>query len=583
MFQIGGLSSGLDTSTIIEQLMQLESKPITTLQQRKSQITQRDSAFQAINTRLSSLKSRLLDLTLERNLKAKKVTSSNDSVLTAAAGAGAAEGTYRIKVNQLATSTSVGSVGGLANPAAGSLKLSDVKPVNTSAITVGTFTIGGATLTINSTDATLNEVVAAINGTGSANVSVTGSTGLGTSAASLTGNGQIRLNVTAAPSVAVGSGADTSNFLTIAGLKAPISDGMLRTGARMNVTQVYKPLNEAGANSANLATPITGDAEGKGVFKINGVEISYNVNSDAMNDVLNRINSSSAGVVASYNAIEDRIVISNKTTGNSAIGLEDVSGNFLAATKLSSASQTTGKNASIEVEGISGTIESSTNEFKDVVPGLTFTAKQVEDSAWTTISIASDTSATVNTIKSFINEFNATIDAIDAARAKGKPLQGDSTLSNIMSRLYRLVYEPIAGLSGSPNTLSSIGIGTTSADRKHLSLDEKKFTEALANNPDRVAELFNLGASSENPSGVAVRLKAYLEDIGGAEGVFATRKASASRQTKFIDDQIRDYEGRLEQRRKILVTQFTAMEKAVAQMKSQQSAMLSQLSSIQSA
>lgn len=582
MFQIGGMASGLDTTTIIEQLMMLERKPIATLESRKAQITKKDSAFQALNTRLSALKSKLSDLTFEKNLKPKKVTTSADSVLTATAGSGAAEGSYRVKVNQLATATAVGSSTGVATPAAGTLKLSELKPSNTTAITTGTFTVGGATLTINSTDATLDEVVDALNGTGSANVSVTGATGLGAAAASLTAEGQIQLNVAANPSVAIGSGSDASNFLTISGLKSPTSSGNLRTGARMNVTQVTQPLNNAGANGANLATAITGDGSGSGSFKINGVAIAYNVNTDAMNDVLSRINSSSAGVVASYNSIEDRIVLTNKTTGNSAIGLEDVTGNFLTATKLLGATQTTGQNASITVEGISGNLESSTNEFKSVVPGVNFTAKEVETTDWTTITISSDQDATVNTIKGFIAEFNATVDAIEAARGKGQPLQGDSALGSILSKLYRMVYEPVSGISDSPNTLSSIGIGTTSADRKHLSLNETKFKEALANNADRVAEIFNKDVSADTPKGVAGRLREYLNDLGGKEGVFTTRKNSASRQTKYIDDQIASYEVRLEQRRKILVGQFTAMEKAVGVMKSQQSALMSQLSSLQS-
>ena len=606
MFQIGGMASGLDTTTIIEQLMMFERKPILALEQRKTAITQKDSAFQSLNTRLSALRSKLADLTFERNLKPKKVTTSAESVLTATAGSGAAEGSYRIKVNQLATSTSLASSGGIAAAATGTLKLSEVKPATAAAVTTGTFTIGGATIRIDDTSATLNDVVAAINvaggkapdasyqpskvvvldSNGAAYYPVMGDpalpnlTGLGASAASLTAEGQIRLDVALQPSVAIGSGADTSNFLAIAGLKSPSSVDNFRIGARMNVMQVTEPLNELGANKANLATAITGDADGKGAFKINGVEIAYNIASDALNDVLNRINSSAAGVVASYNSIEDKIVLTNKTTGNGAIGLEDVTGNFLAATKLLGATQKVGQNASITVEGINGNLESSTNEFKNVVPGLTFTAKKAE-AEWTTITVNSDTDATINNIKGFISEFNATIDAIEAARAKGKPLQGDSALGSIMSKLYRLVYEPVSGLTGAQTTLSSIGIGTTSSDRKHLSLDETKFKEALANNPDRVAELFNKDATAEKPTGVAGRLRAYLNEVGGSEGVFATRKDSSSRQTKYIDDQIEAYEVRLEQRRKILVGQFTAMEKAVGLMKSQQSALASQLASLQ--
>ncbi|MNL22004.1 flagellar hook-associated protein FliD [compost metagenome] len=97
-----------------------------------------------------------------------------------------------------------------------------------------------------------------------------------------------------------------------------------------------------------------------------------------------------------------------------------------------------------------------------------------------------------------------------------------------------------------------------------------------------MAELFNKGAAADDPAGIAGRMKAYLDEIGGKEGVFAIRKESTTRQTKYLDDQIESYERRIELRRKKLVTQFSAMEKAVSMMKSQQSAMLSQLSSLQS-
>ncbi|MNX42262.1 flagellar capping protein [compost metagenome] len=572
MFQIGGIASGLDSTSIIEQLMLLERKPIVSLQNRKTSLTKADSAFQAINTRLNALKSKLSDLTLAKNLSAKSVTSSADTVVTATAGSGAAEGIYKVKVNQLATATTLGSSGTLATAAHGGLKLSELKPANTTAITAGTFTIGAAQVTIHNTDATLDEIMAAINGADadSGNVTVTGASGVTASLA----DGRIVLDVGGNASVAIGSGADTSNFLTVSGLKSPALDGDLRLGARLNVTQANQKLSSA--NFGNLS--------GAGTFSINGVEIAYDADADSLNDVLSRINASKAGVIATYNSLEDRVVLTSKTTGNSAIALSEPADGFLKATNLLGGTQVTGTNARITIEGVNGgsPIESATNEFKDVVPGVTFNAKEVKQTEWTTLTVKADSKTTIDTIKSFINEFNATVDAIESARGKGQPLQNDSTLSGILNRLYRLVYEPVAGLTDGLTTLSSIGIGTTTADRKHLSLNEEKFKEALAASPDRVAELFNKGAAADDPAGIAGRMKAYLDEIGGKEGVFAIRKESTTRQTKYLDDQIESYERRIELRRKKLVTQFSAMEKAVSMMKSQQSAMLSQLSSLQS-
>ena len=582
MFQIGGLASGLDTGTMIEQLMLLERKPLTVLQNRKTEISRADSAFQAINTRLSALKSKLSDLRLAKNLTGKKAVSSAEGALTATAGSGAADGAYRIKINQLATATKAGSSTTLATAATAGLKLSEIKTGSGTAVTTGAFTLGNATITLKSSDVTLQELVDAINASGpvdNAKLSVSGPTGLGSSAASLI-DGRIQLNVSANSAVAIGSGADTSNVLQVIGLKSPTiahldpiaKDGMLRVGSRLNVAGVGAALSDA-----NLSTSISGD----GAFKINGVEIAYQT-TDSINDVLSHINASSAGVLASYNSIEDRIVLTSKKTGNSAIGLEDVTGNFLAATKLLGSAQETGKNASIVVDGVNGgnPVESATNEFKDIVPGLSFSAKEVK-SDWVTLTVSSDSQASIDTVKAFINEFNATVDAIAATRGKGQILQGDSALSDIYNKLYRMVYEPVGGLTGYPSTLSAIGIGTTKEDRKHLSLDETKFKEALANNPERVLELFSAKAENGNSGGVAVRLNQYLTELGGEKGVFAARKDSATRQAEYIDDQIEAFEIRLDLRRKKLVNQFTAMEKAVAMMKSQQNAMMSQLSSLQ--
>lgn len=585
-FQVGGLASGLDTQTMIEQLMQLERRPITALERRKSALSRSNSAFQALNTRLSSLQSKLTDLLLEKNLKAKSTASSDATVMTATAGAGAAASSYRVKVNQLATATTASSAGAGATAATGALTLANAKPANTTAITTGTFTIGGATVTINSTSATLQKVVDAINGAGSANVSVSGTSGLGAGGASLTAAGQIQLDVTGV-TAAVGGGADTSNFLTIAGLKSPsrTTSGVntYLVGGRMSTAQTTAKLNDSGANGANLTTAVTGDGSGNGSFKINGVSVSYNIATDTLNDVLGRINNSTAGVSASYNSIEDKIVLTNKSTGSTAISLEDVTGNFLAATRLSTGTQTMGQNAQIVVDGVNSNnpLESSTNEFKDIIPSLTFTAKKVETASWTSITVSKDTDTTINTVKSFLNEFNATIDALEAARAKGQPLASDSAVTDIVGKLRRLVQDPVSGLSDSPNTLSALGIGTTSTDRKHLSLDETKFKEWLDKNPDRLVEIFNKDSTADTPTGVAARLKDYLADLRSSEGVFTSRSNSFTRQSKQIDEQIRSYETRLEQRRRLLVGQFTSMEKAVGLMKSQQSAMLSQLGSLQ--
>ena len=49
---------------------------------------------------------------------------------------------------------------------------------------------------------------------------------------------------------------------------------------------------------------------------------------------MNNINDSAAGVSASYDPINNRFVLANNTTGDVGISMQDVTGNFLAATGL---------------------------------------------------------------------------------------------------------------------------------------------------------------------------------------------------------------------------------------------------------
>ncbi|NYE56889.1 flagellar filament capping protein FliD [Carboxydothermus ferrireducens] len=107
--QIGGLASGLDTNKIIEQLMQVERKPLENLQQRKSNLEAVRTAWGQIKSKLSSLYTTinsLMSSSLYTNLIA---TSSDVNVLTASAQSTAVKGSYNIEVKTLAQSYIIAS------------------------------------------------------------------------------------------------------------------------------------------------------------------------------------------------------------------------------------------------------------------------------------------------------------------------------------------------------------------------------------------------------------------------------------------------------------------------------------------
>lgn len=99
---IGGLISGLDSQTLIQQLMAIERQPIRMLEARQERVQQQSNIFSTINNRLSALQNAAKDLLAVGAFDQKSSVSSEDGVATAVASASAASGTYQIVVNQLA-------------------------------------------------------------------------------------------------------------------------------------------------------------------------------------------------------------------------------------------------------------------------------------------------------------------------------------------------------------------------------------------------------------------------------------------------------------------------------------------------
>lgn len=118
---LSGLVSGMDTESIIQQLMAVESRPVQILQQKKTSLQDKANAWRDINTRLSNLQSRAADLADKLKFYAKKAVSGDTNVFDATASSTAAASSYSITVERLAQAHIVASAappGGPSDPAA---------------------------------------------------------------------------------------------------------------------------------------------------------------------------------------------------------------------------------------------------------------------------------------------------------------------------------------------------------------------------------------------------------------------------------------------------------------------------------
>jgi flagellar hook-associated protein 2 len=101
-FRAGGLMSGLDTNTIIEQLVALEKVPITKLQTKQATLTQQKSLISQIESIMSTLDTSLSAINTNDKLLSYQCTSSNTAALTATATGNVVQGNHTVKVVQLA-------------------------------------------------------------------------------------------------------------------------------------------------------------------------------------------------------------------------------------------------------------------------------------------------------------------------------------------------------------------------------------------------------------------------------------------------------------------------------------------------
>lgn len=106
-----GLVSGIDTASLIEQLMAIERRPINTLQTRVGVLDTQRTAFIELSAQLLALQNSALGFSRPSFFHRFSSTSSHENVLTANAGETALPGSHTFRVRSLVTSHSLISRG----------------------------------------------------------------------------------------------------------------------------------------------------------------------------------------------------------------------------------------------------------------------------------------------------------------------------------------------------------------------------------------------------------------------------------------------------------------------------------------
>ncbi len=363
--------------------------------------------------------------------------------------------------------------------------------------------------------------------------------------------------------VVLGSAADTSNFLQVAQLYNNGTDSVSSASALGHVNTTVTLSN------SDLATAITDGGSGNGEFTINGVAIHYDASSDSIQNILDRINNSTAGVTATYDTLNNRFTLTNNSTGDTGISMQDVTGNFLAATGLSGGTLTRGQNLLYTLNGGTQTLVSQSNTISQASSGITGLSVTAASPGATTVTVSSDTSKISSAIQQFVTDYNAVQTAIsgqqivttasDGTVTPG-PLTGDQTANALADNLRAFSFFAGTGLSGSITSLADLGIETNGQDNTLALSDSNTLNSALAGNLNAVQSFF-----ADATNGMATQLNNYITNVTGDSGDLTNHQASLTQQYNNLTAQIANLEQKITSDSAQWTTEFQAMEQAQSQ------------------
>jgi flagellar hook-associated protein 2 len=287
------------------------------------------------------------------------------------------------------------------------------------------------------------------------------------------------------------------------------------------------------------------------------------------------INSSTAGVTASYDSVNDRFVLTNNSTGDTGIGANEVSGGLLDAMGLTAGSTLQrGLDAKFTLNG-GATITSKSNTLTAAEHGITGLSIKVDSATTQTVTVASDTEKTKSTLQAFITAFNTVESYIDdqtkvTVGADGKvstaTLGDNREVEAWGSKLRSLASSTISGLSSSVTRLEDLGIGFSSISAQLSIKDSAKLDAALANSSDDISGFF-----SNTVTGFTQQFATYLTALNdSSQGALSTQTSGLIKQNTDIDAQIVTLNRRIEDQRTLLTSAFLAMQDAQSAATSQQ-------------
>ncbi len=616
-----GLISGMDTDSLVEKLLQGTQSKIDKQKGLKTQTEWKIEGYRDVITSINTFSSKYFNKTYGASSKnnlassaffntmTSKVTSGSAVKIVSTSSNASTEG-LSVVVKQLASKTRISSSQGISGPAELKGGKIDIEAIKNTIAESGEFTftlsLDGAAKAITLKD------VADENG----NVTEDSIISALQKEVGKKMGGYVDVNAitnddgSKSVSLAVNFNGETGHDLRVTGSNAMMLGLEPGTSTRMSTSS---KLSELG---------LTGDDFS---FEINGTSFSF-TKDNTVSDVIKAVNESDAGVKLSYSSISDSFILEAAESGSKyGITVKDGAGGFMskilgasnfdADGNLKSDAITQGTDALVSVNGTE--FSRTSNNFS--IQGVSLQLKEVSEAKYdasgnvigyeeTEISTERNTDDVLETIKSFVNDYNELIKKLNGyvkaertyreyaplteaqedemtesqiekwtEKSKQGLLHGDDTIRGFLQNMRSALYTKPTGAN---LALYNIGIETSSNkdDNGKLVIDEEKLKEALANNMEDVEALFlgekgltsRLTGIMDSTAKVSAGSPGSLVKLAGAKELKVTESnATLYRELQRIEDRIKELNWRYSKEKDRYWKQFNAMETIVGNYSSQ--------------
>lgn len=478
-----GLNSGLNTTEIVDSIIQFERKPALLLEFQQAEKTNIVSTLRALQAKFLALASELSILSKRSTFESYTATVSDETYLTATVSGKTGNGSYDVQVNSIARNHQMASQG--------------YSSQSQSLLGAGTITLqqgDGSTVTIT-VDATNNSLVGIQGAINNSDAGVTASI--------------------------INDGSESNPFRLVlssnkSGLNGKISITSSLTGG-INLNYSISVFDLPESISVDLATTsqislgstasFTGNTNKIYSFTVAGSG-SQTVGTDTI--TINWTDGTDSGSIVVTQADTEVELVGSGSEGlklSFAAGTLNAGDEFQVSTfapVLQAAA-----NAQIAVGTTGGQsspilISSETNTFKDVIGGLSFTAlKETKSGETITITTELNIEKIKSAIQGFIKRYNDVNKFIDTQNSYNSEtgrfgnLFADRTVQLLQASMRRNLGSSIKGMSSEFSQLFSVGIRTLGSGVLSLT-DSSRLDDALENNLEDVIKLFTRSASSNN-------------------------------------------------------------------------------------